>query len=244
MPRRGELPEVMDSRMNMQTDRLRQVTEPAKPIRLEPRWPLLLACLAVLLVLTLLPARASLLPFWGPYAVMLALMLPMAGVWLSDGHPSWLRLERTTTLVFSAFAEAVTITTLSYLVFEMLRQPEKISGHQLLNSSVTAWLTNVLAFSIWYWRLDRDGPEARANEVRAKGDWLFPQTGIPDEAPNAWRPTFVDYLFLAFSTATAFSTTDVLPLTTRAKMLMMLESSVSLVTLVIVASRAINILSN
>jgi hypothetical protein len=130
----------------------------------------------------------------------------MAGVWLSDGHAWWLRVERMTTLVFSAFAEAVTITTLSYLVFEMLSLPEKISGLQLLKSSIAAWLTNVLVFSMWYWRLDRGGPEVRANDALAKGDWYFPQAGVPEEAPAAWQPTFVDYLFLAFSTATAFST--------------------------------------
>jgi uncharacterized membrane protein len=99
-----------------------------------------------------------------------------------------------------------------------------------------------LLFSLLYWRMDRGGPEARANDAGTRPDWLFPQSGAPDDAPPGWRPTFVDYLFLAYSTATAFSPTDALPLTSRAKMLMMLESSISLSTLVVVASRAINIL--
>lgn len=78
----------------------------------------------------------------------------------------------------------------------------------------------------------------------SRPDWLFPQTGVPDEAPLDWRPTFIDYLFLAFRAAMAFSPTDALPLTSRAKMLMMIESSSSHLTVVVVVSRAINILGS
>jgi len=220
------------------------VKEPAQPIRIEPRWPLVLATLAVLCVLTFLPARIRLFPSWFPYAVGMALLLPMAVVWLSGVQARWLRVERTTTLVFSVLAEAVTLTTVLYLVIKMLDRPEDFSGRQLLTSSIGAWITNVLAFSLVYWRIDRGGPEARANDAGRKPDWLFPQTGVPEEAPPDWRPTYVDYLFLAFSTAMAFSPTDALPLTSRAKLLMMLESAVSLLTLVTVAARAINILGS
>jgi hypothetical protein len=219
-----------------------QAKEPAQPIRIEPRWPVVLSVLVVLFVLTMLPARIRLLPSWFAYAIGIALLLPMAGVWLSGAHAWWLRVERTTTLVFSVFAEAVTLTTLLYLIFQMLDRPADFSGRQLLTTSIGAWVTNVLAFSLVYWRIDRGGPEARANDAGMRPDWLFPQTGVPEEASPGWRPTYVDYLFLSFSTATAFSTTDVMPLTSRAKMLMMFESAVSLATLVVVASRAINIL--
>jgi hypothetical protein len=132
-------------------------------------------------------------------------------------QPRWLRVERTTTLVFSVLAEAVTLTTLLYLMVEMLNRPADFSGRQLLTSSIGAWITNVLAFSLVYWQIDRGGPEAWANDAGTKPDWLFPQTGVPEEAPPDWRPTYVDYLFLAFSTAMAFSPTDAPPLTSRAK---------------------------
>jgi hypothetical protein len=211
---------------------------------MESRWPVVLAILAVLLVLTLLPARTRLVPFWFPYAIGMALLLPVVGVWLSGAQARWLRVERTTTLVFSVLAEAMTLTTLLYLIFEMLNRPADFSGRQLLTSSIAAWITNVLAFSLVYWRIDRGGPEARANDAGMKPDWLFPQTGVPEEAPPDWRPAYVDYLFLSFSTATAFSPTDALPLTSRAKILMMLESAVSLLTLVTVAARAINTLGS
>jgi hypothetical protein len=208
----------------------------------EPRWPVVLAILGVLFVLTLLPARVRLLPAWTPYALGSALLVPIAGVWLSGADARWLRVERTTTLVFSLLAEAVTFTTLMYLVVAMLNRPEEFSGRQLLTSSVGAWVTNVLVFALVDWQIDRGGPEARLNDAGMRPDWLFPQTGVPELAPPAWRPAFIDYLFLAFSTATAFSPTDALPLTTRAKLLIMAESSVSLVTIVTVAARAINLL--
>jgi hypothetical protein len=113
----------------------------------------------------------------------------------------------------------------------------------LLASSIAVWVTNVTTFSLLYWEIDRGGPEARQNNAGTMPDWLFPQTGAPaeDVRPD-WRPVFVDYLFLGYSTATAFSTTDVMPLTSRAKLLMMLESAISLATIVVVAARAINIL--
>ncbi len=214
----------------------------AQPGRVEPRWPVVLAILGVLFVLTLLPARVRLLPSWTPYVLGIALLVPIAGVWLSGADARWLRIERATTLVFSLLAEAITFVTLLYLVVAMLNRPEDFSGRQLLTSSVGAWITNILVFALVDWQIDRGGPEARANDAGVKPDWLFPQTGVPELAPPGWRPTFIDYLFLAFSTATAFSPTDALPLTTRAKLLMMTESAVSLVTIVTVAARAINLL--
>lgn len=216
--------------------------EPARLIRLEPRWPVALAILVLIFVLTMLPARVRLLPFWVPYVLGIMLLLPMAGVWLSKADARWLSIERKATLIFALIAEVVTLTTLSYLILEMLDRPADFSGRQLLVTSIAAWLTNVLAFSLEYWRIDCGGPEPRASDAGIRPDWLFPQSGVPEKAPSDWRPTYVDYLSLSFSTAMAFSTCDVIPLTSRAKMLMMLESAVSLSTLVIVASRAINIL--
>jgi len=217
---------------------------PEQKQRVERRWPVILSVLIVLLVLAMLPSRIRLLPHWSPYVLVTVLILPMAGVWLSRGQSHWLMAERVTSLLFSLIIEAVTLMTLWYLIVEMMDQPAIFSGRQLLMSSVGAWFINVLAFSIVYWQIDRGGPEARANNTGKRPDWIFPQTGVPEEAPPGWQPTYVDYLYLSFTTATAFSTTDVTPLTARAKMLMMLESGVSLSTLVVVASRAINILGS
>jgi hypothetical protein len=193
-------------------------------------------------LLAVLPGRISLFPAWVPYVLGVAVITPMAGAGFTAGKGRWESLERTIAILFFLVVGAGILVILAKLMSAMVRRPDEVSGMQLLTSSIGVWITNVLAFALLYWQLDRGGPGARENKERIKPDWLFPQTGASEEAPPDWQPTFVDYLFLGFSTATAFSPTDALPLTSRAKILMMIESSISLVTIVVVASRAINIL--
>ncbi len=215
---------------------------PARPIRIESRWPGAFAVLAVVLLVAILPGRISLFPAWAPYVIGIVVLTPMVGAALTAGKGRWESLERRITVLFSLVVGAGTLANLANLTSAMMHRPAEVSGMQLLASSVGVWVTNVLSFSLLYWQLDRGGPGARENNEKMKPDWLFPQTGAVEEAPPNWQPAFVDYLFLGFSTATAFSPTDALPLTGRAKILMMLESSISLMTIVVVASRAINIL--
>jgi hypothetical protein len=214
------------------------------PLRIETRWPVALAVLAVTLLLEKLPDRVRVLPVWALYFSGIVLIVPMVGVMLTRGKEQWLRVERVITLVFCVAAACGIIADLTLLIAEMLRRSGEVSGIQLLTSSVAIWALNVLTFSLLYWEMDRGGPEARANDASLRPDWLFPQEGAPQDVSPDWRPTFVDYLFLGYSTATAFSTTDLMPLTSRAKMLMMLESTISLATIVAVMSRAINILGS
>jgi hypothetical protein len=155
----------------------------------------------------------------------------------------WLRIERGVTLFFVAVAGVCNTVILALLIFDMIRRAQITDGLHLLSSSIAIWATNVLMFSLLYWQLDRGGPGLRGSATPERPDWIFPAEQAPDGAVRlGWRPQFVDYLFLGFSTATAFSTTDALPLTGRAKIAMMAESTVSLVTLAVVAARAINIL--
>jgi hypothetical protein len=220
------------------------IKEQAQAPRFEPRWPVVLSLLAVIVLLALLPERLMLFPGWFLCVVGIAVLAPMAAVGLTAARGRWLRIERTNTLLFVVVAEVGTLANLANLIGAMVHRSVEISGLQLLESSIAVWLTNVLMFSLLYWQIDRGGPEARANDASTRPDWLFPQSGAGEDAPPGWRPTFVDYLFLGFSTATAFSPADVLPLTSRAKLLMMLESSISLATIVVVAARAINILGS
>jgi uncharacterized membrane protein len=211
----------------------------------EPRWPVALAILAVIFLLAALPGRIRLLPIWVTYGVGFAVLIPIGAVGLTAAKPGWLRIERIVTLLFFAVSTVVTLTNLGNLVGAMINRSTEIGGLQLLASSVAVWVTNVLMFSLLYWQIDRGGPDARVNDASARPDWLFPQEGAPvEDVPRDWEPTFIDYLYLGYSTATAFSTTDAMPLTPRAKLLMMLESTISLITIVVVASRAINILGN
>jgi hypothetical protein len=126
----------------------------------------------------------------------------------------------------------------------VVTQSRELDGILLLSSSVGMWVSNVFTFSLLFWQIDRSGPEARMNDIGKRPDFLFPQTGVPDEAPLNWRPTFVDYLFLSFTTATAFSPTDTLPMTSRAKLMIMIESSISLTMIAVIAARAINIIGS
>jgi uncharacterized membrane protein len=104
------------------------------------------------------------------------------------------------------------------------------------------WITNVIIFALWYWELDRGGPVARSKAVHKYPDFMYPQMQAPDLAPEHWEPTFLDYLYVSFTNATAFSPTDTMPLSRWAKMLMMAQASVSLATVALVIARAVNIL--
>jgi len=218
--------------------------KPAQERRIEPRWPVALTVLAVFFLLAVLPERVRLFPILFPYVVAIVVIAPMAAVTLTAAKARLLRVERVMTLFFFVVAGAATLAGLAYLIHAMVRRSAEIGGLQLLTSSIAVWITNVLMFSLLYWQIDRGGPEARLNNASTKPDWLFPQVGAGEDVPPDWRPMFLDYLFLGFTTATAFSPTDALPLTSRAKMLLMLESTISLATIVVVASRTINILGS
>jgi hypothetical protein len=220
------------------------MTEHSRVGRIEPRWPAAATLVAVLWLLVVLPGRIRLLPAWFPYVLGIAVLVPITGVGLTHGSARWLRIERAILAFFFVAASISAFATLSNLIAEMIQRSTDLTGIQLLASSIAIWVTNLLAFTLLYWQMDRGGPEARLNDAGTKPDWLFPQDGLPASIAEGWRPTFVDYLFLGFSTATAFSPADAVPLTSRAKVLMMLESSISLVTVVTVAARAINILGS
>lgn len=210
----------------------------------EVRWPVALAITAVVFLLGALPGRIRIAPPWVPYILGVAVLIPMLGIGLSPNKERWLRLERRIIAIFFLIAAAGIVANLVVLISAMVNRPAEVSGLQLLASCVGVWISNVLVFSLLYWQLDRGGPAARLRGTNLRPDWRFPQDGAPQCVPPDWHPTFIDYLFLGFTSATAFSPTDAIPLTSRAKVITMVESSISLVTIVVVASRAISILGN
>jgi uncharacterized membrane protein len=117
------------------------------------------------------------------------------------------------------------------------------SPTQLLAFGGSIWLTNVIIFSLWYWEFDRQGPGARAEGIDPYPDFLFPQLTNPEYSPKSWQPKYLDYLYTSFTNASAFSPTDVMPLTKWAKLTMMLQSAISLITVGLVIARAVNILN-
>jgi hypothetical protein len=130
------------------------------------------------------------------------------------------------------------ITSLGLLIARLPTHQE--SPRQLLVSAAGLWTSNILVFASWYWRLDGGGPNVRDHVKQYEtGAFLFPQMQM---RMRGWKPGFVDYLFLAFNTSTAFSPTDVPVLSRWAKVMMMVQSGISLGTVVIIAGRAVNIL--
>jgi hypothetical protein len=211
-------------------------------LRHESRWAPALAIIAVLALLEVLPHHVQLMPRWVSHLVALAILVPMVAVSVSTGNARfWLRVERVVIILFATAYVANTTLELADMIGIITLHPPETRVISLLSSSLAIWVTNVLAFALLYWQLDRGGLFAWESG-ESFPDWLFPQASIPEVAPPDWRPQFLDYLALAYNTATAFSPTDVLPLSRRAKMLMTLESGISLLTLVIVAARAVNAL--
>ncbi len=220
------------------------MAEPAQPLRSEPRWPVVLSILGALAILAVLPARLRVFPVSLPLIIALVGIVPMAAVALTAGSPRWLRVERVTTLLLFALAEGGTLAGLASLIAAMISRPVEITGLQLLTSSIGVWVTNMLSFALLYWQVDRGGPGGRMRNPDARPHWSFPEEGAPKGISPDWRPAFAEYLFMGYSTSTTFSAGYGLPLTARAKLLMMCQGGLSLVTTVTVASRAINILGS
>ena len=211
-------------------------------IRDESRWPPALAILSVLFLLAMLPGHVTALPVWVSYLAALAVLVPMAAVTLTAGNTLWLRHRANDD--HSARRGLCCQHHRGAGGYDRRHHAPPVGNNafSLLSSSVAIWVANVLTFSLLYWQIDQGGPYARASKSSVKPDWVFPQPAKPEDLPPDWRPLFLDYLYLGYNTATAFSPTDALPLTRRAKMLMMIESTISLLTMVIILSRAINIL--
>jgi uncharacterized membrane protein len=207
----------------------------------EPRWQVSLGVIAALTMQTTLPQEVILRPRW---------LLPTLGslvlVALVAANPRHIN-RRSPALRLGSMA-LIAIISLSNawsaarLVTDLVRGTETGDAARLLFTGGAIWLTNVVTFALWYWELDRGGPAARARATRTHPDFLFAQMQNPELAPDDWEPAFVDYLYLSFTNAAAFSPTDVLPLSRWAKLTMLVQSAVSLSTVALVVARAVNTL--
>jgi hypothetical protein len=208
----------------------------------EPRWPAMVALLAVGGLRLALPHALSVGPDWLLIVVVGVLLVPY----------SWARQREKYEIGTFLGYLLISIVTVDmawslYLLVAALPS-HKETSFELLVSAGALWITNILVFASWYWRLDAGGPRARElRGVQTEGAFLFPQMTLDQEArrkrgEQCWNPGFVDYLFLAFNTSTAFSPTDTPVLTRWAKLLMMLQALISFTTVALLAARAINIL--
>ena len=174
-----------------------------------------------------------------PAAPEVALLVPLA--W----HRPRRRLEqlgvrRETSLALIGLVSLANAFLLLSVIASLVRGEEK-SGAQLLLKALTVWGTNVLAFGLWYWSLDRGGPVRRRRPHPPRPDFQFPQLENPELAAPHWQPELVDYIYVSFTNSIAFSPTDAMPLSRRAKLMMLFESAISSLTILLVAARAVNI---
>jgi uncharacterized membrane protein len=215
------------------------------PAAAEPFWPAQATILIAIGLQLLLPERLTVGPSWLVPALEGALLIGMFMATprqLEQEHPR----RRRAALGLTAFVTAANIYSLVALTHFLLHHSSasagKGFGRELIIAGVLIWLTNFLIFALWYWELDRGGPGKRAAGHDAAPDFLFPQMTDDRIEPIYWRPQFIDYLYVSLTNAAAFSPTDTMPLTPMAKSIMGIQSLVSLVTIGLIVSRAVNIL--
>ncbi|HEY7282389.1 MAG TPA: hypothetical protein VID47_12435 [Actinomycetota bacterium] len=206
----------------------------------EPRWPASLAVGAALLLYFLLPESISFGPRWLIPALEAVVVIPLTIV-APRRDSEEQRVARMASLILLGIVLAGVGASLILLVRGVIAGELKTGG-PLIRSGAVLWLNTVVGFGLLYWELDRGGPAVRGQPGDGRPDFLFPQMGTHEIGQQDWVPTFVDYLFLSFTDSTAFSPTDTLPLTSRAKLLMMLEALAAISIVVMVVGRAVNVL--
>jgi hypothetical protein len=202
----------------------------------EPRWPALVAMIADGFLYLALPERLSVGPGWLLLAVLIVLVVPLV-ISIRTGRYD---VSRILTFTANGTITLAMIASLTQLIIGLPKHTE--SPSVLLRSAIALWITNVLVFALWYWKLDAGGPGGRERARTVDSSFLFPQMMCQGPDEERWSPQFVDYLFLAFNTSTAFSPTDTAALSRWAKMGMMLQALISLTIVALLAARAVNIL--
>lgn len=200
----------------------------------EPRWPAFLAMVADALIHFALPERLSVGPRWLLFVLIFILLVPIISSYRLGRHD----ITRIFTFVALGVITLALIGSMALLISGL--PSHKDPPETLLLSATLLWVTNVLVFALWYWELDAGGPLGR-ERLGARSAFLFPQMTSAAECEDKWSPMFLDYLFLAFNTSTAFSPTDTAVLARWAKGMMMLQSLISLTVIALLAARAVNI---
>jgi hypothetical protein len=203
-----------------------------------PRWPAIVALFGVAGLLALVSDRLTVGPPWLPLLVIASLAIPITIASRRESHV-WRRRM--------AFVGLGTVTLAvvgsAVLLVQRLLSTGGVEAGPLLIGAAAIWLANCGTFAVWYWEIDGGGPGKRRRDGHVSSDFLFPQLQVGDgTSSGGWWPGFIDYLFVAWNASTAFSPTDTLILSRRAKVLMMIQSLLALVTVAVLAARAINTL--
>jgi uncharacterized membrane protein len=207
----------------------------------EHRLPVAVAVALAIGLQLVLPRHLAIRPTW-----LLPSLEGLLLVGLIVANPR--RINRTSTTLRAASVLLIALISLANawssaeLIKGLVNGTEGNQASLLLSRGATVYVTNIIVFALWYWEWDRGGPVSRAQGVRRYPDFLYPQMTDPDLAPPEWQPNFFDYLYVSFTNVTAFSPTDTMPMSRWAKMLMLVQSSVALLTIAFVIARAVNIL--
>ena len=209
--------------------------------RAEPRWPMATAILVAIALQVGLPHRGRVAWASWVFPILELVMLGLLIAW--DPGKIDRRSRRNRRLTISLIAVFTVANTLgvAILLYDIFTKEAGLSSGPLLGRGGALWVTNIIVFSLWFWELDRGGPAERAAGSQIALSFAFPENAMPEFAEGTWTPRYPDYLYLSFTNATAFSPTDTLPVKTWAKMAMMIEAVVSLVTAILVIARAVNI---
>ena len=224
-----------------QIDETQPTQQPSKPVSVAPmasRWAAVLGLIAFGVLYAALPDRVTIGPNWLILPFEVLFFIPIL---VSSITKRALRQEITHTLIIIALA-VITLALIGGIILFVVTLPGKGTGEakSLLRTAILLWVSNVLVFGLWYWEVDGGGPYKRHEHGHQAADFLFPQQANGND--GSWAPHFIDYLFVGFTDATAFSPTDTYPLTRRAKALMMIEASNAAIITVIIVGRVVNIL--
>jgi hypothetical protein len=202
-----------------------------------PRWAALIGILAVGVLYLFYPERFIIGPSWLLLAIELIALLPLAYLMLTRRRFSHIVMH-VYALVLLGIVTLALAVGVALLIYNLPRE----HAPNLLRSAGLLWPTNIIVFALWYWEIDGGGPTKRHLAGHQADDFKFPQQANGND--GSWAPHFLDYLFVAFTGATALSPTDTFPLTRQAKTLMMIEAMISLTVIVLIAARAVNILGS
>lgn len=206
---------------------------------LAPRLGAVSTVFAIAALITLLPERYHIMPNWFGYLATAVMIAPMLVVTARKRTGAWERIAEFAAVGAALFFNVSNLLVISY---DLVENPNKLQPVPLFYTSLAIWCGNVLIFTLLYWLVDGDGPDTRAHGALKYRDFDFPSMDDGAPSPPGWQSGMVDYLFLAFTTSTAFSPTEAMPMTARAKLLMIVQGTIALITIAIVAARTINIL--
>jgi len=222
----------------------------------EPRWHAAIAVVIVLGLYITLPRQFVLGPVYLAPLLVLGILLPLL-IFAPSRHQES-PAQRVASVALIALINFFNVASVALLIYSAMFAPGHVqmlaaqgAGTRLLMAGAQIWLANILVYAMWYWEIDGGGPDPRAHASSAleflRADFLFPQMMVGDERiaciEKRWKPLFLDYLFLAFTNALAFSPADTFPITRSAKVMMMAEAITSFVTIAVVLARAVGIVA-